>query len=296
MTWLGYAFAGITIWSVTATADRFFLIRHVTSKRFYVVVPALLQFSVVLIFAIFFSIPHATPLAALAAIASGATEVILLYYLYTAVSSDEVSRVFPLATAGPIFTLVLGWLFLKETPTPHQLVAFVLFLIGGFLLAAKFNESGASISRAIKPLFIGALFTSVFTLLLRFAFVASNFWSGFFYSRLGFFIGGLIVLYMYRKEITHQWRELELGTRAALIGNQLAAFSGHAFYFLAISLASAALVQSVLGAQSAIILFFAVLVSLWNRDIVKESAAPRDILQKSIGVAFIVAASYLLAV
>lgn len=296
MTWLVFAFIGITIWSATAIADRFFLIRHVTSKRFYVVVPALLQFLVTLVLALlFFSIPHASPTAIATALASGAMEVVFLYYLFTAVSNDEVSRVFPLTAAGPIITLVLGRFVLHETLTSHQLLAFGLFLVGGFFLAAKFKGGGLSFSKAIKPLFIGSALTSIFTLLLRSAFVQGGFWAGFFYSRLGFFLGGTLVLYLYRAEIMQQWKVLRTGVRTILIGNQVAALSGHAFYFLALSLASAALVQSVLSAQSAIILVFAVLVSFWKKDIIEESLHGRDLSQKAVGIAFIIVASYLLA-
>lgn len=295
MSWLAYAFIGITIWSATAVADRFFLLRHVTSKRFYVVVPSVVQFVAVLIAAAFFSIPHAAPISALAALLSGAAEVIFLYYLYTAVSGDEVSRVFPLTTAGPIFTLVLGWLFLHESLSIHQLAAFACFLVGGFLLAMRFGGGAPSFSKAVQPLFIGSMLSSIFTLLLRYAFVSSDFWTGFFWSRVGFFIGGMIILWLYRDEVTAQWRALGMRARVALVGNQAVALSGHAFYFLAISLVNAALVQSVLGAQSAIILVMAVAVSLWRHDLIEESIAGRDLFQKAIGVGFVVVASYLLA-
>jgi transporter family protein len=294
MSWLVYAFIGITIWSATAVADRFFLLKHVTSMRFYVVVPSLVQCAAVCLAALALGIPHVGTLSAAAAIASGVAEVVVLYYLYTAMSSDEVSRVFALTTAGPIITLVLGWLLLHEALSIREVVAFACFLAGGFLLAVRFGQGSFSISRALKPLFFGSLFTSVFTLLLRYAFVSSDFWTGFFWSRIGFFIGGIIVLFLYRTEIAAQWGRLAASTRAVLIGNQVVALSGHAFYFLALSLSSAALVQSVLSAQSAIILVMAAVVAWWRHDLIGESIARHDLLQKGIGVAFVVVASWLL--
>src|ERR1043166_6192254 len=124
MSWLAYACIGMTIWSLASIGDRFFLLNYVKSKRFYVVIPALVQFIVTLPFAIPFSIPHATVTTFVAAFGSGAAEVVLLYFLYVVVSSEEVSRVFSLTSVGPIVTLVLGWLFLHETLSQHDLVAF----------------------------------------------------------------------------------------------------------------------------------------------------------------------------
>ncbi len=296
MTWLAYAFLGITIWSVAAIGDRYFLLSHVKSKRFYVVVPALLQFIVTLPFVLWFSVPHASTLTILAAFGSGLSEAIFLYYLYIAVSSDEISRVFSLSTAGPIVTLIAGWLLLHESLTGREFVAFALFIIGGFFVAARFGGGKLSMSKAFKPLFVGTILSSAFTILLRYAFVSSDFWTGFFYSRLGFFVGGLIVLAIYRTEIFEEWRSLRTSLRVGIIGNQLVSVSGHAFYFLAISLANAALVQALLGAQSAIILVFAVIISMWNPALLEESIKPRDLAQKGIGIAFVVAASYLLAI
>src|SRR5262249_36181857 len=143
--------------------------------------------------------------AILAALANGLLEVVILYYLYVAVSGDEVSRVFSLGGIGPVVTLIFGWIFLHETLGLHQMGAFVLFVAGGFLLSTRFRGTTFSLSKALKPLIIGSLLGTGFTLLLRFAFIESNFWAGFFYSRAGFFIGGLFVYAWFHREITAEW-------------------------------------------------------------------------------------------
>src|SRR5262245_26987768 len=95
MSWLPFALIGMTIWSASAVADRALLLR-VKSKKFYVVIPALLQLLLCL-----FLFPFMPPLgtsssAILFALASGVMEVVILYFLYVAVSQKEVSRVFSL--------------------------------------------------------------------------------------------------------------------------------------------------------------------------------------------------------
>ena len=227
---------------------------------------------------------------------SGAAEAVTLYYLYVAVSKEEVSRIFPLASAGPIFTLLLGWIFLSEALTRTELSAFGLFIVGGLFLGVKINRDSKTyeLSRGLKPLLIGSLLSSSFTLFLKFVFTKTDFWTGFFYSRLGFFISGLLILLVWRKEIIAEWQKLRPTIRIAIIGNQTISFTGHLFYFLAISLASAALVQSTLSIQNAIIFLMASAVSLWRPHALQESTGRRDILQKIVGIAIIMGAAYML--
>jgi drug/metabolite transporter (DMT)-like permease len=221
-------------------------------------------------------------------------EAAVLYFLYVAVKSDEVSRVFPLTGLGPIMTLVIGWL---ESLEPLQLAAMCLFLVGGVILALEPGKgSRIVISKALRPIVIGSLLTSLFTLTLRFAFVASDFWSGFFYSRLGFFVAGLVILYLFRGEITKQWMSLPRRWHVGLIANQTLAFSGHLFYFFSLSLASAALVQATLSAQSGIIFIMALAVSWWSPKLLEERVTRAALLQKFIGIGLVTVAAFLLAV
>jgi drug/metabolite transporter (DMT)-like permease len=293
MVWLIYAVIGIIIWSFSGVADRFFLVQHVHSKRFYVVVPALLQFPVIALVALVIPV-HGAPLSViLAAIAEGALEAISLYFLYVAVSGEEVSRVFALSSFGPLLTLLLGWVFLHESLSQSQLWALGFFVTGGFILAAKFDSGSWTMSKGIKPLFISILLTSSYTILLKFAFIGSDFWTAFFFSRLGFFCAGLCILFVFRNEIFAQWGELTPKIRTLLIGNQIISVSGHAFYYLAISLASAALVQSVLGSQSAVVLVFALIASWLYPGVIQESLRPRDLSQKVVGICFVITAAIL---
>lgn len=297
MSWLAFAFIGMMIWSAAAVADRALLLR-IPSKKFYLLVPTLLQ--LVLCCAL---LPFMPPLtfgtsAFFFALASGVMEALVLYFLYMAVSREEVSRVFSLTGLGPVLTLVFGYLFLNETIAGAQLIAFLLFFAGGVILSYRSGKklgSGA-LSKGLVPILIGSLITSVFFILLRQTFVAGDFWSGLFFSRIGFFGAGLVVLWMWRKEIKNEWSRLSGTLRFAVIGNQIVSFSGHYFYFLALSLASAALVQSVLSAQSGIIFLMAILVAGFDRRLLEEGITRRDLMQKAIGISLTAVAAYILAV
>lgn len=295
MTWLSLALIGMFIWSIAAVIDRFALHGRIQSKRFYVVVPALLQFPLVLVFYPFFE-PTSFDLSVIAiSVLGGLLEVFLLYYLYVAVSSEEIGRVFPLMSVGAVFTLLGGWLLLGDTLEQRELFAFSLLIAGGVIIALKKQNAGTyRLTRSIVPLFILSFLGTAYTLALRYAFLESDFATGFFFSRIGFFVGGLVVILLYWSEIKKQWHALKNEMRSIVVGNQIVSFSGHAFYFSALALANAALVQAVLSIQGIVIFVLASIVSMYNPKLVGESLTRHDVIQKILGISIMALALNLL--
>ncbi|MEK7290918.1 MAG: EamA family transporter [Planctomycetota bacterium] len=52
---------------------------------------------------------------------------------YRALKIGEISRIIPVTSCYPLFTFVLGWIFLGEQITPSKLVG-ILLILGGILL------------------------------------------------------------------------------------------------------------------------------------------------------------------
>lgn len=293
MSWIACALIGMTIWSATAVADRYFLLR-VKSARFYVVLPTLLQLPLMLLVLLYFPLKPIDFFTFSIAIGSGILEAAILYYLFVAVSSEEISRVFPLTGLGPVLTMLFTWAFWSETPSSAHIVAMLLFIAGGIILTFKRSSAGFRMSRALLPIAMGSVLTSAFMLSLSFSVTETDFWTGFFYSRIGFFLAGVGVLFFFKDEILRQWRSISSGLKMGLLTNQAIAFTGHLFYFFSLSLASAALVQATLSMQSGIIFLIALLVSFLSPKLLEESTDRRDIAQKLIGIALAIAATYLL--
>lgn len=288
MFWLYPALIGMAIWSVTAVVDRFALNDRIKSMRFYVVVPALLQFPLTLIlYPLFAPTTFDTHIATISLL-GGALEVAVLYYLFVAFSAEEIGRVFPLMSLGSVMTLVGGWIFLGDTLDAYELIAFALLVSGGFIIAIKRDAKRVKFTKAIVPILIACGLGSAYSLTLRWAFVESDFATGFFFSRIGFFLAGAIVLVIWYSEVKRQWSALRTRLRAIIIGNQIVAFSGHAFYFSALAVANAALVGSVLSIQGILIFAMASVISFFNPGLVNESITKADLMQKIAGIALIV--------
>jgi drug/metabolite transporter (DMT)-like permease len=294
MPWLMSALLGMSIWSVAAVVDRFALHGRVHSTRFYVVIPALVQLPLALLLYPVFAPTSFEVTTVAVSIFGGILEIFLLYYMFAALSVEEAGRIFPLIGFGALFTLLGEWLLLGGVLEAHEFGAFFLLIAGGVVIAFKRQPEGYRLSKSIRPLLLLSVFGAAYPLVLRYAFLESDFATGFFFSRVGFFAGGLFVLFFWRDEILGQWHELTTNFRVLLVGNQIVSFSGHAFYFSALALANAALVQSVLSIQGAVIFFIALVVSYVNPALVGESITKHDIVQKVVGISLIVVALNLL--
>lgn len=236
----------------------------------------------------------------LVSVGAGIVEGIFLYYLFKSISVEELGRVFPLASLSAIFTLLGGFLFFNETLTQYESLAFLFLVIGGVVLAVKKNTGAHTYKllsfQALQPLLLGAFFISTYTLALRYTFVESDFATGFFFSRIGFFLFGAVLLMLWKKELVEQWNQLSKKIKLIVMGNQVVAFGGHALYFSAIALTSAALVQSVLSVQGLVVFLIASVISFFNPKLVAESITRHDVIQKSIGVSLVVLALYFLTI
>jgi drug/metabolite transporter (DMT)-like permease len=296
MTWLWLAVAGMVLWSATAVFDRYALNGRVTSIKFYLTVPALLQFPLVLLLFPIFWPTDFTAKVIIFGLLAGLVEAFFIYYMYTAMSREEVTRVFPLMSLGTFFTLLGGWFLLGDTLTQNQLIAMLLLTVGGVVIAFKRDQAQGryGISKGLLYLLLAMLLASAYTLSLRFVFIESDFATGFFFSRVGFFLGGIILLFVFREEIIEQWEKLQGSMKALILGNHVVVFAGHALYFSALSLAAAALVQSVLSIQSIIVFVFALVVAKINPNWISESVTRHDLIQKSIAILLIVIALNLL--
>jgi len=298
MEWLILATSGMFVWSCTAVVDRYVLLNKISSQRFYVVVPALLQFPLTLIFFPLFGPTSFAWNVVAIGIGAGIIEGIALYYLFKGISFEELGRVFPLASLSAILTLVGGSILFGETLSQTELLAFMLFVAGGVVLAVKKSTEAKTYGllslKVLKPLCIGAVLMSTYTLAFRYTFVESDFVTGFFFSRIGFALFGVALLIVCRKELVEQWNNINTKIRAIIIGNQVVAFGGHTLYFSAMALTSAALVQSVLSIQGLVVFLVASTISFFNPALVGESITRHDLIQKSIGVLLVVLALYFL--
>ncbi len=296
MSWLIYLFIGLFIWSVTSLVDRYALSDKIDNKKLYVLFPSFVHIVVASLIIPFFGLEFASLDILGFAVLGGVLELIKLYFLFTAMGLEEISRVFPLGSFSSFIVLFLSWTLLDDALTGGELKAFFLFILGSFFLVFKYDVGGDfKLSESWKPILGVGVVGAFEIIVMKYVFQNAGFWTGFYFSRVGLLIGGLVLLLSwFRKSIIEDWLNLELRLKKLLLGNQCLAVFGHVFYYFAIKLENAALVSSASGMQHAMIFLMATAISLRKPELLKEDLRGRELLKKSFGILLIILAIFVL--
>ncbi|MBU1102508.1 hypothetical protein KJ853_02515, partial [Patescibacteria group bacterium] len=180
-----------------------------------------------------------------------------------------------------------------------QILAFALLVSGGLLISLK-TERGVLREglKDLKIVILAILLGAIYWVLAKHIFEAQGFVTGFIWSRLGLVIGALLVL------IYAPWRRMIListrqatGQVSALMGSsKLLAGFGSLFVHLALSRASASLVQALQGTEYVFLLILTAFLSKKFPEIIREKLSGAIILQKTIAVLLIVVGLAILAI
>lgn len=252
------------------------------------------------IFLLPFGVEFSTPILIYSTLA-GITGNLALLAFFQSLKEGEASVVGPtVGFLNPTFTLILGSLFLGQTITQNQLLAFIVLVSGGLILTFGVWSKGLKLNQQFIMMLLAGLFFALSYLFLKEAFEVSNFISGLVISRLAgaLFALSFILLPQVRKDIFSPKKSSDVSMKQTgillLIGQAMGAIQGLLLTY-ATSLANPALVNSVFGIQYLVIL--TVVLFLYNKhpNLLDEKLTKASILQKVIGVIILSFGLYLLA-
>lgn len=319
--WLLAAIASYFINAGVYVADKFLLSKKIHSSivyAFFVGIWSIFNFAL-LIFAPWLPNLHQLGLDLLA----GMLFLFTLVFWYKALHQSEATRVVPLVGAlVPIFSFIFGFIFLNETFSERQALAFIILIIGGILISIKhtrfyflsdvwnrfrdiFGDVLGGIhaiyrptSRLIFNSLISGLFFAAYYVLIKYIYLNQPFIGGFVWSRLGTFIGVLLMLFIpdWRRSIIREQRGIKTPRNMALFLT-IRLLAALAFIMLnwAISLGSVALINSLQGAQYISLILIVIFISSHFPRISEEELGRGVLFQRMIGTVLVCLGMYMLA-
>jgi len=318
--WLIVSIAAYFINAGVYIADKFLLTKKIHSSiayTFYVGIWSI--FNIVLLF---FSpwLPNAHQL--IIDLLAGFLFLVTLVFWYKALHQSEATRVVPIVGAlVPIFSLILSFAFLGETLTSSQLLAFIILITGGALISIKqtkfylFDKVKARLmeiigtvlgevharyrptSRLIINSVVSAVFFAAYYVLMKYIYISQPFIGSFVWSRLGSFLGVLLMLFV------PDWRRLiiqqQKGTKTPknlLFFLSIRLLAAAAFIMLnwAISLGNVAMINALQGIQYLFLFVIVLIVSARFPKTLNENLGAGVLMQKIIGVVLISLGLYML--
>ncbi|MEI6596787.1 MAG: EamA family transporter [bacterium] len=246
---------------------------------------------------------------------------ITLVFWYKALHQSEASRVVPIVGAlVPIFSFILSFVFLDAALSQQQFLAFIILICGGVLISIKhtkvysyqkvvnrFREIVGDIfgntpagaqptSRILVNSVTAAVFFAAYYVLMKYIYMYQPFVGSFVWSRLGSFIGVLLMLFIpeWRRVIFDQQKGAKTPKNLFyFLTIRLLAAAAFIMINWAISLGNVAVVNALQGVQYLFLFFIILLISNKFPKMLNEQLGGGVLVQKLIGTVLICLGLYL---
>ena len=217
---------------------------------------------------------------------------------FIALKADEASRIVALVGgATPGFILVLSIFIFGITPTGNELLALLFLVFGAVVISTRRNQKCSLIElhkhecvQSTEIALLAALLFALFFVAAKFVFSNQEFVSGFVWTRIGSFLGALLLIFIpfVRRQILHDENGESICRRAFIANKTLAGIS---FFMLnyAIALGNIALVNALEGLKYLFILILALIITRKLPAVLAEEITPFVLVQKVVAVAAIAA-------
>jgi drug/metabolite transporter (DMT)-like permease len=318
--WLFIAVISYLINAAVYVADKFLLSKKVHSSISYAFFVGIWSIFNLAILPFAFWLPSLRELGV--DLLAGALFLVTLIFWYKALHQSEATRVVPIVGAlVPIFSFLLSFIFLGESLSERELLAFLILIHGGVLISVKqtkfyiFKEARERVralfgdilggihaeyrptQRLIVNSVVSALFFATYYVLIKYIYLHQPFVGAFVWSRLGSFIASVAILFV------PTWRRLIVESRGDgkqptnlffFFGVRLLAALAFIMLNWAISEGNVALINSLQGVQYVFLILLVLFVSAKYPKISKEELGGGVILQKMIGVTLVSTGLYML--
>jgi drug/metabolite transporter (DMT)-like permease len=289
MTWIFIALGGYFMNALAGIVDKFLLSEgRIGSPVLYAFFTSVASVFVIVIFP--FGFVEWGPKAMSLAIVSGGLFVFGLVALYEAVRQTEVSRAAPLvgiSTVGFVFITSMFFRLVSGGEIDLRGILAVLLLAAGSFLLAK-EDDGRMRKGFLRSVLAAGALMAASLVLLKESYQASDFVSGFVWSRMGMFVTGIsfLLLPMFRADIlTHvehvaKPTKRNVATGAFFFLNK--GFGGLGAFLIAyaVSLGPITFVQALSGTQFAFLFLLVVPLSMRYPTIFRERLDQRELFRK----------------
>jgi drug/metabolite transporter (DMT)-like permease len=318
--WLSIAITSYLINAGVYVADKFLLSKKIHSSityAFFVGIWSIFNF-VILAFDPW--VPSFKEL--LIDLLAGMLFLFTLIFWYKALHQSEATRVVPVVGAlVPVFSFLFSYIFLDETLSERQFLAFAILIIGGILISvkqtrfyyvkevvnsfkAKFGNVLGGVHANYQPTqrlllnsVISALFFAAYYVLIKYIYTTQPFIGGFVWSRLGTFIGVLLIFCVtdFRKNII-EYQKGQKTPKNLSFFFAVRIMAALAFIMLnwAISLGNVALINALQGVQYIFLLIIVLFLSTKFPKIMREETGGGVLFQKIIGATLVAIGLYML--
>ncbi|MGI9118328.1 MAG: EamA family transporter [Minisyncoccia bacterium] len=304
MSWFLIAFSALIFWSFVNISDQYLVSKFSTSERGsggLVLFSSLIGVVVAVLIGVFTQGIMAVSVAdrLLLMLTGGMSIAWVILYLYT-LEIEGVSAVVPWFLTVPIFSFILGYFFLDETLTIHQLLGGLVIMLGAVIISIDF--SGEKRIFKWKPalyMVLACLMVASSGVIFKFVTVGGSFWLSSFWEYAGLGIVGICLYTMvpkYRNEFKNMNKQG--GLRIIILNTFSESFTiiGNLLTNYALLLVPVTMVYLVGSFQPAMVLVFTLIGTKFFPAIVNEDMSKKVLVPKVLAITIMILGSIILFV
>lgn len=294
MTWIFFTLLAGFIWTVVNIFDKHIIGHECRDPIVAIVVKSYTLFTVFAIAAFLSgaSIAIPEPLVWISLI-TGAVLSTGIYFYYASIRRADVSKVVPIFSTAPLFTLLLGAVFLGERFTLLIYIGIALIVIGAITISAKHLRHHITFDRAALLALCVAGTSAIRSVLIKYQTDQVTIWPLLFWIGLGCMIVATPLLIEHWSHIKiHSKKHFQHGVKYLIITDIFDAL-GCLSLMIAISLGPVSLVTAILHTKPLIVFVTATVLSVFWPKFLHERMTPRILAKKIVGTLLIVGGALL---
>lgn len=207
-------------------------------------------------------------------------------FYFKALSNNETSKIIILFQLGPLITLFLSFVFLKEMISSLQLLGFFLILFATLTISVDKKQSKYKFSAVFILILLADLLWALSYVVFKYVSNSASFAKIISFESWGFALGGFVLYFLFpsfRKAFVKTQKKVRKVALVLILLNEGIFLVAKLLTFLAISLGPVALVNVVGGTQVFFGIFYGFVLTklvpkIFQENINKEGVAKKIIM------------------
>lgn len=283
MSWILFSILAALIGAIVNVVDKYILTKWIRKPIVPVMILGIVGLLSSLVIYLFYGFSYLSYFNILISFVAGILYILAVIFYFKAVKIEEVSRVVPLFFLSPLFILLLAALFLGEIFTLTKYVGIFLLVTGAILISSK-NIKRLSFGKAFCFVILSVISISIYYILLKYLLNFADFWTIFAYIKIGTIFALIPIFYFYFPDLIKTAKEYGNKVIGIMSLNELLTLVAVLFSTIAVSVGYVTLVEALASAQAFFVLLFAVILSIFYPQILKEEITRHTIFLKSIAI------------
>ncbi len=294
MSWIFLSLLAPLFWSGSNFVDKYILGKYTKSIYDFIFFSSITNWIFFVGILIFVGIPQLSVFS-LVPIATGMTLLYSYGFYGKALEKGDTSALTILFNLIPVFTVILGYIFLGQKLSPNQLLAFFIILSGALIIS--FDKSKKSFIKGFWLILIAIIMWSVMTISIDYGLTKMTFWDYFLLDNLGSSIAGLtlFIIPSIRQRVISGLRCASKPKFIWFTWNNVLDFFGQMSIKKALFIAPAAGLVSVISqVQSFYAIVIGIILTLLIPQTIKEDISKITLTKKILGAMIMFFGVYIL--